>query len=205
MSTATNFAAKGRAIGQEEMLKHIRIMKQHNINAVRTHTTNQSEWYDLCDEYGLYGSMRPVETHQTWLITTLGILRLFGQQKGMTGAVLDRVRSMVGGTRTIRQNLFWSLGNDPMAAKTFEDVRSRTSDHSRLVHYEERSTHPSLMHVPTCKLHVLPAHVEHYGRRNGQTIHPVRIRPCHEQLTSIPSCLYLKYKGALSGTGWINR
>ena len=37
------------------MIKDILIMKQHNINAVRTsHYPNHPVWYDLCDEYGLY-------------------------------------------------------------------------------------------------------------------------------------------------------
>ena len=59
---------KGRAIGREEMLRDIRIMKQHNINAVRTaHYPNQSEWYELCDEYGIYViDETNLETHGTW-------------------------------------------------------------------------------------------------------------------------------------------
>ena len=50
------FAAdKGRAITKEDMLYDIKFMKMHNINAVRTsHYPNQSLWYDLCDEYGIY-------------------------------------------------------------------------------------------------------------------------------------------------------
>ena len=39
----------------EGMMRDILLMKQHNINAVRTsHYPNVTEWYDLCDEYGLY-------------------------------------------------------------------------------------------------------------------------------------------------------
>ena len=37
------------------MVKDIQLMKQHNINAVRSsHYPNHPDWYDLCDEYGLY-------------------------------------------------------------------------------------------------------------------------------------------------------
>ena len=44
-----------RVITKESMLEDIKLMKQFNINAVRTsHYPNQEEWYDLCDQYGLY-------------------------------------------------------------------------------------------------------------------------------------------------------
>ena len=45
----------GHVITKELMLQDIQLMKQHNINAVRSsHYPNHPEWYDLCDEYGLY-------------------------------------------------------------------------------------------------------------------------------------------------------
>ena len=48
-------ARHGRAITKEEILFDIKFMKRHNINAVRTsHYPNQSLWYKLCDEYGIY-------------------------------------------------------------------------------------------------------------------------------------------------------
>lgn len=47
-------ARTGRCITEEDMLWDIKVMKQHNINAVRTsHYPNQTRWYELCDEYGL--------------------------------------------------------------------------------------------------------------------------------------------------------
>lgn len=59
---------KGRAIGAEEMLWDIRFMKRHNINAVRTsHYPNQSLWYRLCDEYGIYLiDETNLESHGSW-------------------------------------------------------------------------------------------------------------------------------------------
>ena len=45
----------GYIVSRERMLQDIRLMKQHNINAVRTcHYPDDPLWYDLCDEYGLY-------------------------------------------------------------------------------------------------------------------------------------------------------
>lgn len=50
------------------MLWDIRFMKRHNINAVRTsHYPNQSRWYELCDEYGIYLiDETNLETHGSW-------------------------------------------------------------------------------------------------------------------------------------------
>src|SRR5699024_8736423 len=46
---------RGRAILEEDMLYDICCLKRNNINAVRTsHYPNQSRWYELCDEYGIY-------------------------------------------------------------------------------------------------------------------------------------------------------
>ena len=61
-------ARTGRCITEEDMLWDIKVMKQHNINAVRTsHYPNQTRWYELCDEYGLYViDEANLETHGTW-------------------------------------------------------------------------------------------------------------------------------------------
>ena len=57
-------ARTGRCITEEDMLWDIKVMKQHNINAVRTsHYPNQTRWYELCDEYGLMLSMKPTLKH----------------------------------------------------------------------------------------------------------------------------------------------
>ena len=45
----------GHHVSRELMIRDIELMKQHNVNAVRTsHYPNDPEWYDLCDRYGLY-------------------------------------------------------------------------------------------------------------------------------------------------------
>ena len=46
---------RGKAITREDMIRDIELMKQFNVNAVRTsHYPNDEKWYDLCNEYGLY-------------------------------------------------------------------------------------------------------------------------------------------------------
>ncbi len=58
----------GRAINKEVMEKDIKIMKQFNVNALRTsHYPNNPYMYDLCDKYGLYVIDEVnLETHGTW-------------------------------------------------------------------------------------------------------------------------------------------
>ena len=48
-------ARNGRTVTEEDMMYDIKFMKKNNINAVRTcHYPNNSRWYELCDEYGIY-------------------------------------------------------------------------------------------------------------------------------------------------------
>ena len=58
----------GRVVPRERMLEDIRLMKQHNFNAVRTsHYPNDPLWLELCDEYGLYVvDEANVESHELW-------------------------------------------------------------------------------------------------------------------------------------------
>ncbi|MGL5702721.1 MAG: glycoside hydrolase family 2 protein, partial [Cetobacterium sp.] len=60
----------GRAVSEEDMIWDIKFLKANNFNAVRTsHYPNQTRWYELCDEYGLYVIDEVnLETHGTWQI-----------------------------------------------------------------------------------------------------------------------------------------
>jgi len=58
----------GRALSMESMVKDIILMKQNNFNAVRTcHYPNDTRWYELCDEYGIYVMDEAnIESHELW-------------------------------------------------------------------------------------------------------------------------------------------
>ena len=79
------------------MLADILLMKQYNINAVRTsHYPNNPHWYELCDQYGLYViDETNLETHGSW---TYGQLEddegdaVPGSKPEWTEAVLDRAQ-----------------------------------------------------------------------------------------------------------------
>ncbi|WP_270526803.1 glycoside hydrolase family 2 TIM barrel-domain containing protein [Longibaculum muris] len=133
---------KGRAITKEDMLFDIQFMKTHNINAVRTsHYPNQSLWYDLCDEYGIYLiDETNLESHGSW--QKLGACEpswnVPGNYPQWKAAVLDRAKSMLERDKNHPSILIWSCGNESYAGTNIVEMAHffRTRDTSRLVHYE---------------------------------------------------------------------
>ncbi len=123
----------GRAIPYERMIQDIKLMKQHNVNAVRTsHYPNQPEWYDLCDEYGIYVlDENNLESH--------GARRKLPKGKPeWTNAVVDRMISMVERDKSHPSIFMWSLGNEAGSGKNFMIMREKTLalDPTRPIHYE---------------------------------------------------------------------
>ncbi|MCI8888162.1 MAG: DUF4981 domain-containing protein [Hungatella sp.] len=133
---------RGRAVTREDMMWDIRFMKQHNINAVRTcHYPNQTLWYDLCDEYGLYMiDEANLESHGSW--QKMGVCEpswnVPGSLPEWKDCVVDRARSMVERDKNHPAILIWSCGNEAYAG---EDILAMSKffkerDPSRIVHYE---------------------------------------------------------------------
>lgn len=132
----------GRVISRESMIKDIVLMKQHNINAVRTsHYPNDPLWYDLCDEYGLYViDEANIESHELW------------QQKGISlaanpdwkDAFVARGKAMVERDKNHPSIIIWSLGNETGMGQNFEDMAQiiRLIDPTRPLHYEGRANYP---------------------------------------------------------------
>lgn len=133
---------KGRSITKEDMMWDIRFMKRHNINAVRTcHYPDQSLWYELCDEYGIYLiDEANLESHGSW--QKMGgcepSWNVPGSLPEWKDCVVDRARSMVERDKNHPSVLIWSCGNESYAG---EDILAMSEffkerDPSRLVHYE---------------------------------------------------------------------
>jgi beta-galactosidase len=133
---------KGRAITKEDMLWDIKTLKQNNINAVRTsHYPNQSYWYDLCDEYGVYViDEMNLETHGSW--QKMGAVEpswnIPGNKAEWENIVMDRAISMVERDKNHPSILIWSCGNESYAGEVILHVSKyfKSVDPSRLVHYE---------------------------------------------------------------------
>jgi len=133
---------RGRAITKEDMLWDIRFLKQHNINAVRTcHYPDQSLWYKLCDEYGIYLiDEANLESHGSW--QKMGDCEpswnVPGSLPEWKECVVDRAKSMLERDKNHPSVLIWSCGNESYAG---EDILAmseffRKRDPGRLVHYE---------------------------------------------------------------------
>jgi len=126
----------GHVVTEEMMLKDIMLMKQHNINAVRTcHYPNDPRWYELCDLYGLYLiDEANIESHGMGYdpAYTLGNNPIFRKSH------LDRTIRMVERDKNHPSVILWSLGNEAGDGvnfdATYDWIKSR--DLSRPVHYE---------------------------------------------------------------------
>lgn len=122
----------GKTVSRAEMMRDVELMKQHNLNAVRTsHYPNDPFFYDLCDRYGLYVMDEAnIETHK-------GGGHLSASPAYAT-AMLDRVIRMVERDKNHPSIISWSLGNEaatgPAHAAMAAWIRQR--DPSRFIHNE---------------------------------------------------------------------
>ena len=123
----------GRAVPVSRMIEDITIMKQFNLNAVRTsHYPNNPVWYDLCDQYGLYViDEANLESH--------GLRhKIPNSLPEWKDACLDRMNNMVQRDKNHPSIIFWSLGNEAGEGTNFEHMAqlARQIDSTRLIHYE---------------------------------------------------------------------
>ena len=133
---------RGRVLTYEEMEYDARVMKQNNINAVRTsHYPNCSAWYRLCDRYGLYViDETNLESHGSWM--KMGAVEpswaVPCDRPEWQDAVLDRAQSMLERDKNHPSVLIWSCGNESYGGKDIFEMSEyfRKADPTRLVHYE---------------------------------------------------------------------
>jgi beta-galactosidase len=136
------FGLNGRS-RRELTESDIRMLKAHNVNAVRTsHYPNDSAFYALADEYGLMViDEMNLETHARW-----SRIRLHGESldTALPGdhdewrpAALDRARSMLERDKNHASVVIWSCGNESFGGTVLRDVADwfRSVD-DRPVHYE---------------------------------------------------------------------
>ncbi|MCF8363203.1 MAG: DUF4981 domain-containing protein [Prolixibacteraceae bacterium] len=101
---------KGHVVSRDDMLAEITLMKQFNINAVRTaHYPNDPYWYMLCDKYGLYViDEANVEAHGHGFAPYNGL----GNDPRFKKAIVDRIQRMVQRDKNHASVVIWSLGNE---------------------------------------------------------------------------------------------
>lgn len=127
---------KGRTIDVASMLTDIRLMKQHNLNAVRNcHYPNNAAWYELCTEYGLYlVDEANIESHgmedHPW--------RTLANQPEWELPFRQRMERMIARDRNFTAIVTWSMGNESGYGRHFETLYHLThaTDPTRPVQYE---------------------------------------------------------------------
>ncbi len=126
----------GHVMDEETMLTDIRLMKSHNINAVRTsHYPQPERWYELCNEYGLYLiDEANIESH--------GIgygPESLAKDTAWMGAHLFRTKNMFYRDRNQPSIIIWSLGNEAGNGINFEKTYAflKEMDPTRPVQYEQ--------------------------------------------------------------------
>lgn len=131
----------GAAISPEQAVRDLRVMKEHNVNAIRTSHYPNAPWFPrLCAEYGFYLiNESDIESHGTTTVFNAGPPFSAGSRDRRYDApVLDRVQRNVLQNKNVPAILLWSLGNESGYGKGFEEAArwTRAYDPSRLVHYE---------------------------------------------------------------------
>ncbi|MDO4158941.1 MAG: glycoside hydrolase family 2 TIM barrel-domain containing protein [Prevotellaceae bacterium] len=122
----------GHVMTDERMLQDIKLLKQGNINAVRTcHYPNDPRWYELCDKYGIYVmDEADIEEH--------GLRGTLASEPTWAAAFMDRTQRLVIRDRNYPCVVFWSLGNESGFGPNFAATSAwiHEYDPTRPVHYE---------------------------------------------------------------------
>ena len=160
---------KGYVVSEADMIQDILVMKQLNINAVRTcHYPDDPLWYSLCDKYGLYViDEANIESHgMGYGSRTLAKVPQYEQ------AHLERISRMVQRDFNHPSVIIWSLGNEagdgPNFTKGYAMVKEM--DPSRPVHYERTFDYKDGKNSPNtdiaCPMYYKYAQCEEYSLSN---------------------------------------
>lgn len=156
----------GYVVSRERMIEDIRIMKELNINAVRTcHYPDDNLWYDLCDEYGLYlVAEANIESHgMGYGPETLAKNPIYAK------AHLERNQRNVQRGYNHPSIIFWSLGNEAGYGPNFEAAYDwiKAEDTSRAVQYEQAGREGKSDIY--CPMYLGYSNCEKYGKDKSQT------------------------------------
>lgn len=122
----------GQALATERMVQDIMLMKQANINAVRTcHYPDDPRWYDLCDRYGIY-------VLDEANICTHGTRGFLANDPRWHNAFLDRAIRLAERDKNHPSVIIWSMGNESGYGPNFAAISGwlHEFDPTRPVHYE---------------------------------------------------------------------
>ena len=157
----------GYVISRERMIQDIKEMKRMNINAVRTcHYTDDPQWYDLCDEYGLYVIAEANQEGHGFHYdpnTAPTYKPMFAKP------ILERNQHNVSVQFNHPSVIIWSLGNETCDGPNFTAARDwiRATDPSRPIHWERAlgGENTDLM----CPMYASPDWCERYASKPEST------------------------------------
>jgi len=161
----------GHVVDEALILKDIRVMKSHNINAVRTsHYPQQELWYEMCDKYGLYlVDEANIESHGIGYDKDVTI----ADKQEWEKAHLERMQGMVERDKNHPSIIFWSMGNEAGDGHNFLNgykwIKGR--DATRPVQYEraEHSTNAPERHTDIwCPMYSKIEYIESYAKDKTQ-------------------------------------
>ena len=122
----------GKVVTDENMRRDVELMKQFNLNAVRTsHYPNNPQFLALCDEYGLYViDEANIETHE--------IGSVLSNDPAWHTAHVERAIRMVERDKNFPSVIFWSLGNESGQGPNHAAMSAwiKELDPTRYIHYE---------------------------------------------------------------------
>ena len=131
----------GPAVSKEQVMTDLRLMKEHNINAIRTSHYPNAPWMpELCDRYGFYLiDEGDLETHGTiFLYKSEDRFNQATDDPQFYDAVLDRMALLYHRDKNHPSVVIWSVGNESGCGKAVTDAWTwlKTTDPTRLTHYE---------------------------------------------------------------------
>ena len=155
----------GRVVPRETVLAELRLMKQHNVNAIRTsHYPPHPDLLELADELGFYLVLEcDLETHGFTFFP--GWRGNPSDDPAWAPALLDRIARTVERDKNHPSVLLWSMGNEAGTGENLAAMARWTKqrDPSRLVHYEGNHLRNEYVDVFT-RMYAPVSEVEAIGR-----------------------------------------
>jgi beta-galactosidase/beta-glucuronidase len=200
---------KGYAVSFEDMLQDILLMKQYNINCVRTsHYPNDPLWLDLCDTFGLYViDETDLECHGAELAPN-GFAALSNAPEWCADYV-DRAERMVLRDRNHACVLFWSLGNESGHGSNHEAMadRIRELDPHRPIHYEGASRSERIGYDVVSRMYTSVGELEAEAKENAHGL-PIYLCEYAHAMGLGPGSLkeytdlFFRYPNLIGGCVW---
>ncbi len=172
----------GYVVSPERMEQDIRIMKENNINAVRTsHYPDNSLWYDLCDKYGLYMvAEADIESHGMGYGD-----KTLAKNTDYAAAHLERNQRNLQRNYNHPSIIVWSMGNEAGFGSNFEEVYRwlKNEDPTRIVQYEQANDNDFT--DVFCPMYASYNDMERYAQRTDLRIPLIQCEYAHAMGNSL--------------------